>query len=298
MKEKIIKYIKFLLPQGFKKSYRKYKRQFIRKFKLSEHDRVPLTLSELKNILREDLGLGEGDTVIVHSSFGNMNPGFSPQEVVDLLKKLVGPSGNILMPFYPTTNAFFWMQQDNEFDVNLSRSCMGILTQVFKESEGVRLSPHPVKAVSAWGKDRDFLIEEHHQSIYPYDKHSPYFKTSLLPNSKTIGMGVEVNSFLHTCEDLFLQDKLEIYSEKLFKGKVNYYSGPLEVSTYLHDPQKVSSIMTPCEYMKQTDCPEYRLVYHKGAPYFSSSNAKALVHTEALFLRGASRTYISRHGKA
>src|SRR5690606_12210949 len=159
---------------------------------------------------------------------------------------------------------------------------MGIITQVFKESEGVLLSPHPVKAVSAWGKDRDFLISEHHKSMYPYDKNSPYFKTSLLPNSKTIGLGVEVNSFLHSCEDLYLLDKSEIYSDKVFVGKVNYYEGPIEVSTYLHEPHKVSAILTPCEYLKKTDCPGYWLTSYKGAPYFCSSNSKILAHTEPL----------------
>jgi|SRR5690606_2763718 len=293
MTDKVIKYIKYLIPQDFKKLYRKFKRQIIRKVRLSGSDRIPLSLDELESILINDLKIRRGDTVIVHSSFGNLNAGFTPQDAVDILKKVVGAEGNLLMPFYPTGHAYYWIQENNVFDVHLSKSCMGILTQVFKESEGTKVSPHPVKAVSAWGKDREFLISEHHKSLYPYDKHSPYYKTSLLPNSKTIGLGVEINSFLHTCEDLFLQDKSEIYSNQLFKGTVNYYDGVTEVDTYLHEPHKVNSILTPCEFLKKIKCPGYKTYLHKGTVYFCSNNKEALAFTEPLFLKGLSRSFIS-----
>ncbi|MEX2592075.1 MAG: AAC(3) family N-acetyltransferase [Anditalea sp.] len=293
MKDKIIKYIKFLVPHGLKKSYRKYKRKINRSLKLSPSDRIPLTLAEFEDIIRSHLKIEEGDTLMVHSSFGNMNAGFSPQEAVDLLKKVVGPKGNILMPFYPTGHAFYWIQQDHDFDVDQSKSCMGILTQVFKESEGVKVSPHPVKAMSVWGKDRDFLIESHHKSLYPYDKNSPYYKSSLLPNSKTMGLGVEINSFLHSCEDLFLLDKSEIYADQIFKGRVNYYDGPMEVNTYLHEPHKVNGLLTSCSYLKETGFPGYLFTSIKGAPFYCTLNAKVLEHTEPLFSKGHSRTFLS-----
>ena len=262
--------------------------------KLSGDEKIPLSPAEFESLLINNLKIQKGDTVIVHSSFGNMNAGFSPQEAVRILKKVVGKEGNLLMPFYPTGHAYYWIQEDNVFDVHHSKSCMGILTQVFKESEGTKVSPHPVKAMTVWGKDQEFLISDHHQSLYPYDVHSPYYKTSLLPNSKTIGLGVEINSFLHTCEDLFLQDKSEIYSDRLFKGKVNYYDSIIEVETYLHEPQKVNSILTPCEFLKKINCPGYEVHNYKGTVYFCSSNKEALKYTEHLFRKGQSRTIASK----
>jgi aminoglycoside N3'-acetyltransferase len=299
MKDKILKYVKFLIPNGFKKSYRKYKRKINRSLKLSPSDRAPLTLAEFEDIIRNNLKVENGDTILIHSSFGNINAGFSAQEAVDLLKEIIGPKGNILMPFYPTGHAFYWIQQDHVFDVDQAASCMGILTQVFKESEGVKVSPHPVKAMSVWGKDRDFLIEDHYKSRYPYDKNSPYYKASLLPNSKTIGIGIEINSFLHSCEDLFLLDKSEIYADQIFKGKVNYYDGLIEVDTYLHEPQKVNGLLTACTYLKKTGFPGYLFTSIKGAPFYSTSNAEVLEHTEPLFLKGHSRTFLSKskHGR-
>lgn len=295
MKDKIIKYIRYLVPDSFKKFFRRYKRRYIRIFKSSKDDRAPLKLEELENILREMLKIRRGDTVIVHSSFGNLNAEFSPLQTVDLLKKIVGKEGNILMPFYPTGHAFYWIQkEDNIFDVLDSRSSMGILTQVFKESEGVKVSPHPVKGMSAWGKDKDFLISDHDKSVYPYDENSPYYKSYLLPNSKTLGLGVEINSFVHTCEDLFLANKSEIYSDQQFQGRINYYDRKIEMNTYLHDPAKVNAILTPCSYLKLTQCPGYVVIEHKGTVYYTVTNKDVYEHTKRLFLKGNSRTAITK----
>jgi aminoglycoside 3-N-acetyltransferase len=294
MKDKILKHIKFLVPERFKQFYRKYHRRYIRTFKLAKEDRAPLKLEELEHVLREKLKIQKGDTLLVHSSFGNLNAAFSPSDVIGLLKAIVGDTGNILMPFYPTGHAFYWIQKDeNIFDVNESRSSMGILTQVFKESAGVKVSPHPVKSLAVWGKDRDLLIEDHYKSLYPYDKNSPYYKCFLLPNSKSLGLGIEINSFFHSCEDLFLRDKSEIYSEHQFKGRMNYYDGFREVKTYLHDPQKVNSIMTACTYLKLTNCQGYISHNHKGAVYYAVPNKNVFEHTRKHLVEGNSRTVLT-----
>ncbi|SHN02914.1 Aminoglycoside 3-N-acetyltransferase [Cyclobacterium lianum] len=294
MIDRIVKYIKYWTPVEMKNFYRKVKRRYERQVKLSGEDRLPLSLASFEKILRENLNIVEGDTLIIHSSFGNMNADFSPEEAITLLKTIVGESGNLLMPFYPTGHAYYWIQEGGVFDVYTSRSFMGILTQKFKESNGVKLSPHPAKALSAWGKDRDWLIGEHHMSRYPYDKYSPYFKTKSLPNSKTVGLGVEINSFFHACEDLFLQEKSEIYSEQLFEGKMNYYGEMQTVRTYLHQPEKVNSIISPCNFLKQTDCPDYRLVLVKGVPYYSVRNESVYLHAKKLLEQGISRTTFSK----
>ncbi len=292
--DKAFKYIKYLTPLELKNVIRKAKRRYKRSFTLSREERVPLELEEFERILTEDLGIKKGDSLIIHSSFGNLNAAFSPQDTVVLLKKLVGHSGNLVMPFYPTGHAFYWIQENNVFDVHTSRSYMGVLTQVFKESEGVLLSPHPVKALSAWGKDRDWLIEEHHLSEYPYDEKSPYYKTRLLPESKTLGLGVEINSFFHSCEDLFLKDKLEIYSEKRFEGKMNYYGKMMEVATYLHQPDKVNSIISSCGFLKETGCSDYISVERKGAVFYTVSNEAVYLHAKKCLEDGLSRTAYSQ----
>lgn len=292
MTDRLIKYIKYLIPGSFKRFYRKVRRKYERIFILSDDDRTPLTLMQFEKIIKEDMQINSGDTIIVHSSFGNMNADFSPQEAVDKLKEIIGTNGNILMPFYPTGHAFYWIQEGNVFDTETSKSVMGVLTQVFKESEGVKLSPHPVKAMAVWGKDKDDLISTHFESIYPYDEKSPYYKVLNLPGSKSLGLGVEINSFTHTCEDLFLKDKFEIYSPDIFTSTINYYGQQVVVNTYLHDPQKVNSIPTPCGFLKDTKCPNYTLVRVKGTIYYSVPNQDVYHHNKALLTKGISRTTI------
>jgi aminoglycoside N3'-acetyltransferase len=283
MKSQLIQYVKFLLPEGFKRYYRKLKRKVGR----SPGDKI--SLKELREIIVRELGIEAGDTIIVHSSFGSLFGDFSPRQVVDLLMEIITPSGNILMPYYPSGQAYHWIQTNQEFDVYQSKSCMGILTETFKAFNEVRLSPHPVKSMAVWGKDRDYLIEDHYKSVYPYDKNSPYYRTVLLPNSKTIGLGVEINSFIHVCEDMFLTDKSDLYAEKIFKGKVKYYDRHFEINTYLHEPKKVKGLMTGCSYLKATNFAPYNYYSKNGTVFFSTPNKEVLRHSKPLFSKGISR---------
>src|SRR5690606_36246753 len=109
-----------------------------------------LSLDRLKLIIVDELQIQAGDTVIVHSSFGNLYGDFSPKHVVELLMEIVTHKGNILMPYYPSGFSYYWIQKNIEFNVFESKSSMGILTEVFKGVKDVKLSPHPVKAMAVW----------------------------------------------------------------------------------------------------------------------------------------------------
>ena len=283
LKAKVLKYVKFLLPDSLKRAVRKTKRRLYRP------GGPKLTLNRLRAIIVDELQIQAGDTIIVHSSFGNLYGDFSPKDVVDLLMEIVTAEGNILMPYYPSGFSYYWIQKNIEFNVFDSKSSMGVLTEVFKGFEDVKLSPHPVKAMAVWGRDRDFLIQEHHRSIYPYDENSPYYRTILLPNSKTIGLGVEINSFIHCCEDMFLKDKLEIYADRVFKGKVRYYDRLIEVGTYLHEPKKVNDLVSGCVFLKTTKLPNYKYCEVNGSKFFSTVNKEVFEHSRPLFSNGITR---------
>lgn len=283
LKAKVFKYLKFLVPDSLKRVVRKTKRR------LNRPKSGKLSLDRLKAIIVDELQIQAGDTVIVHSSFGNLYGDFSPKDVVDLLMEIVTKEGNILMPYYPSGFSYYWIQKNIEFDVFDSKSSMGVLTRVFKGFEDVKLSPHPVKAMAVWGKDRDFLIQEHHKSIYPYDENSPYYRTILLPNSKTMGLGVEINSFIHCCEDMFLKDKLEIYADRLFRGKVRYYDRLIEVDTYLHEPKKVNDLVSGCTFLKITGLRDYKYWAINGSKFFCTVNREVFEHSRPLFSNGITR---------
>jgi aminoglycoside 3-N-acetyltransferase len=290
---RLIKYVRFLIPENLKKKIRKFRRRILVWRRSTGSGFKKLSLDEMRDILTNELNLNNGDTVIVHSSFGNLFAEFSPIELIGLLKDIVTNDGNILMPYYPSGHAYHWIQKNEPFDVGLTPSCMGILTQEFLHSGEVKLSPHPVKAMAVWGKDSEFLIAEHHKSVFPYDEFSPYYRTTILKNSKTIGLGIEINSFIHCCEDLFLLDKFEIYADKIFKGNVNYYDRSIEVNTYLHDPEKIVGLVSGCTFLKRTNFQGYINTTVNNTIFFSTENQLVLNHTKSLFSEGITRRTIS-----
>lgn len=243
------------------------------------------------------LGVGKGDTLIVHSSYGNLRTSCTPQEAIEILMDTVGHNGNILMPCYPKGLSYEWLRSGKIFSVINTPSSMGILTQVFSDQNEVKKSLHPIKSMAVWGKDRDELIATHHLSKTPYDKLSPYFKAYLQRNSKTIGLGIEKNAFFHCCEDLNL-DKAslyQLYSDHLFTAIcTDYYNNKNTITTYAHNPALVSSLIQPCEFLKKFSCPTYQNLDSKGRSFYAVNNENVMETCIKLFNKGISRVTINK----
>jgi aminoglycoside N3'-acetyltransferase len=297
MLKSLISIIKYITPERFKKSIRKHKRFFKRiSLNTNRESLNRLTLKEFRNIIENKIKIRKGDTIIVHSSFGNLYADFTPEDAVKCLMSVITVSGNIIMPYYPTGHAYHWLKNNNVFDVFSSKSRMGILTQTFSEFKDVKISPHPVKAVVAWGKDRDFLISEHHKSLYPYDEKSPYYKTLSLDNSKTIGLGIEINSFFHSCEDIFWKDKYKIYSKKAFNGKFRTYDGKtIIVKTHAHVPKKIQNLISNCEFLQRTNCPTYLRFENDKCVFYSVVNKAVAQHSKKQFAKNIDRLLLSKN---
>ena len=108
------------------------------------------SLEDFRKLLVDNLGIREGDNLIVSSSFGNLNAAFSPREAIEVLQSIVTKKGLIMMPYYPPMNSDEWVQKDEIFDMALTKSGMGVLTNIFASMDGVFKSLHPTKAVCAW----------------------------------------------------------------------------------------------------------------------------------------------------
>lgn len=267
------------IPESIKKKMRRQIKRFKR---LIYFKGDKLSIGEFKEILENNLQLKAGDSIIVHSSFGKLNAGFSPEDAVKTLKQIIGYEGNIIMPFYPGLSSD-WLKTNMVFDVTNTVSTMGILTNTFANSDGVRISMHPTKAVAAWGKYRDFLINDHHKSVTPYDEQSPYYKLLKINNSKTLGLGLERNAILHACED-----SIEPYIEKLYLGEKyigqckGYDNEKISVKTLAHCPQISQRIISPCDFLKTTNCPSYSVIKHKSSVFYIVDNKQVYEHMIAL----------------
>ncbi|OPY88946.1 MAG: SPBc2 prophage-derived aminoglycoside N(3')-acetyltransferase-like protein YokD [Smithella sp. PtaU1.Bin162] len=156
--------------------------------------------SAVKQLLKdfEKLGIKKGSRVFIHSSFKSLglSKDISPEDVVGILKKVVGPSGTIGMPTF--TYSF---SEDKRFNRENSPSATGILTEAFRKSEGVFRSISPSHSVAFWGCGAEYFAHLRY-GITPYNIRSPFGK--LYEHDFTIvmlGCGLMPNSTLHAIED-------------------------------------------------------------------------------------------------
>lgn len=241
-----------------------------------------LTDEEFGYIITSLLGIQEGDSVLVHASFGNLKAGFSPKKANEILMEAVGKKGNLLMPYYPDASKVF-LESGKAFDVFSTPTISGILSATFSMFPDVKKSIHPTKSLVVWGKDRDELISEHHESSTPYDEKSPYYKFSRLNNSKVIGLGTNKNSFIHCAEDT-IKKYPRYYSDSIYNGVCIDYSGTQRtVKTLIHKHTKRANFSG---FFLETKCPEYINHIYRGRRIYVSDCKATIAHLEKLISEG------------
>lgn len=142
-----------------------------------ERSPEPVTVASLAADLR-DLGLGAGETVLVHCSLSSL--GWvcgGPPAVVDALQRVVGPDGTLVMPAHSPGNMDpadmgnppvpeSWYDTVRESmppyrpDVTPTQG-IGAVAECFRSCPGVRRSDHPQHSFAAWGADAAFVTEGH-----------------------------------------------------------------------------------------------------------------------------------------
>lgn len=227
------------------------------KNKLLNSKNKKTTLQDFRNLLTIDFNIKSGDTIIVSSSFGNLNSDFSPKDLIILLQTLVGREGNIVMPFYPPGNSYEWAEKKEIFDMKTTLSSTGILTQVFSEMEEVYKSKHPIKAVCAWGYNSKEITLDHENSTTPYFWDSPYGWLIKNP-SKSLGLGLKNIPIFHACEDIFWGPGHFLYQEKKTLEIRNYDGSLSKISTYVHDPHALHRLEEAGNYVKKLNLISYR----------------------------------------
>ena len=139
-------------------------------------------VDELQSILVK-AGIKNGDALLVHCSWRNMyNFVGTPNDVIDLLQRIVGKSGTLLMPSYGEDRYFF--------DMDNSPSAAGVLSEVFRKTDGVVRSACTHFSVAGIGNDIDYLLSEHRFSQYGFDQYSPCYKLALHPHGKVLFLGL------------------------------------------------------------------------------------------------------------
>lgn len=249
--------IKKILPANYRSKLKKVRRRTKNFFK---RNITKVTLDDMREFLVQDLGISKGDNLIISSSFGNLNAMFSPTDLIQLLQEIIGGEGNIVMPFYPPGNSYEWAESGQVFDMQTTRSSMGILTQIFSEMPNVYKSMHPTKAVVAWGKNAKEIIFGHENSQTPFYWDSPY--GWLLKNpSKSLGLGLKNIPIFHSFEDIILENRYTLYQDKqialILKDNKNEER---RIITYVHDPLKLIKLVDAGDYVKSLNLNTYKRV--------------------------------------
>ncbi|UVD79132.1 AAC(3) family N-acetyltransferase [Myroides albus] len=186
-----------------------------------------------------DMGMKKGSNVFIHSSmteFYNYNG--SVNELIDCILDVLGDEGTLLMPCYPKNKFMLSKMDDSEvvFDVNSSPSGAGYLSEIFRKYPGVKRSINLQHSVCAYGKNADFFLSEHVNSITAWDEFSPYYK---MCQEKTLIFALGLPYFLGTvihCTESILKEKY-VYFSNFFTKEVKYsyrdYDGNVLKSIFL-----------------------------------------------------------------
>lgn len=177
------------------------------------------------------LGLQQGDTLFVHSSFDAF-AGFQgkPNEVNQALQGCVGSAGLLMMPTMSFTGSAIELARSNTlFDVRRTPSRMGLLSEIFRRSPGVVRSVHPTHPVACWGADAAAVAQGHHLSQTPCGRGTP-FEALLRRRGKIVllGTGIDVLTFYHHLEEVFEKElPASPFTEEVFTLRSKTADGEL-----------------------------------------------------------------------
>ncbi len=282
------KFLRTLAKQALPPSMRQNLKRYARR---AEASRIDGELSEqaYRDVLTKGLGLQRDDTVLVHASFGRLKAGFPPAAAVGIIQDIVGANGNILMPVYPG-NGDEWLAADKVFDPLTSPISTGVLGAEFAKMSGVRVSIHPIKAMAAWGRNRDFLTTGHELSSTPYDAHSPYAKLLTLRNAKAIGLGTSRLSCIHCGEDAVPGYVEKVYSAIALPGRCLTSSGEIvTVNTRVHRSEVMRD--TPgADFLESRNSTACRKLTVDGRSYYIADVAGVYEHMKEYAQRYAAES--------
>jgi aminoglycoside 3-N-acetyltransferase len=200
------------------------------------------------------------EILMVHSSLNHMLPMFSenPLDLLAMLLEFCGRHRTLAMPaFYfgdPRLGGVVESYQQNPvFDVRRTPSQMGVVTELFRRSKGVRQSLHPTHRVAALGPLAARLTTGHDTADTACGRGTPFeFMASRDTLILGIGKPIEVLTQVHHVEDL-LGDAFPVPGEyrtvlvtlRDERGQERPYTLRVRTFQRRRDMWKLPRIMTP-----------------------------------------------------
>jgi len=172
-----------------------------------------------------DLGVEEGDTLLVHSSyksFGAVDGG--PQIVINALESVLGEDGTLVMPTFN-----FDFNKGTPWDVRSTPSKMGVLTELVRNNPRAKRVFHPFYSFAILGKHAEMLGSLRYKSSY--ERNSVFGKLRDL-DGKIMVIGLSYTNsmtFFHHIEQM---EGVDYRFLKQFTGEVTDWDGTTKVDTF------------------------------------------------------------------
>ena len=185
-----------------------------------------LTFEQLVEDFR-NLGVNEGDTLLVHSSYKSLGPvDGGPQTVIRALEAALGTEGDGTL-IMPTFN--FDFNKGAPWDVRMTPSKMGVLTELVRTDPRAKRVFHPFYSFAILGKHAGMLGSLRYKSAYERD--SVFGKLRDL-DGKIMVVGLSYTNsmtFFHHIEQM---EGVDYRFLKQFTGEVTDENGNTYTDTF------------------------------------------------------------------
>lgn len=167
-------------------------------------------VADLKN-----LGIGNGDVVLVHSSLSRI--GYvqgGAETVIESLIEAVGENGTIVMPAFTVCRSMKETLKWFVFVPNYSRTNVGLIPETFRKHRDVYRSIHPTHSICAYGKLGKQITQGHEDCQTTFGVGTPLYKL-LTINAKILGLAVDLSpiTFYHVIEEVEDDFPLKVHYE-------------------------------------------------------------------------------------
>ncbi len=145
----------------------------------------------------QQLGLGDEDILMVHSSYKSLGGVEGGAEIViDALRETVGKNGTVL---FPTFNFQSWTET-HYFDIRETYSNMGVITELARLRPDAVRTPHPIYSFAVLGARQDEFVDCSDPEAYG---HNSVFGLFHKLNGMILSIGLHYNdtfSMIHYVE--------------------------------------------------------------------------------------------------
>ncbi len=150
------------------------------------------------------LGLRQGDTVLVHSSLKSIgHVAGGPDAVLDALEDVLGCDGLLVFPSFQKGGEHKLLREGVIFDLRTSPTGQGLIPETFRHRRGTIRSLSPTHSLAACGKDAESFLAGHELCNVSAGRHTPFEKL-LARKGKILLLGVthSCNTTLHYVENV------------------------------------------------------------------------------------------------